>query len=579
MLISKYNLIGDRLIMGQVIYALYSIGLVLSIICFIMSVIQKPSAEQKLTMLIAVFAMIICFGYWANLKSDSLGEAVLYNKIIYIAVICAYYVIILLFERYYRIALPIWLHSVILLLSAVVVVATATYDMQTLYYRSISFDNSGVIPTIVKEYGPLHVSYLILLFGCTVLVCFISISQMLKKRTANKKTEILMLLVALFPSAAYLIEKIFNPVLQLIPLGMLLTDMILIYLITRAKICDINSVAKDYILDSIQDAFVVVDNNGYYKGANYAAEVLFPELKTVIPNRLLSSSSAELADILANEDKTDAESMKFITKNKLIYKLDIRTVANSSDASRILCFTDVTLLKKHDELQKNYRKDLEREVNRKTAQLKQLQKKMLYGFAEIVENKNMITGNHIKRTSSYARAIAEELRKDGYCANVITNTFISRLQVIAPLHDIGKVSVPDGILDKPGKLTPEEFEVVKTHTTNGKAMIERVLSPEEDSAYFDMAKNIAYYHHEKWNGDGYPEKLAGDNIPLEARIMAVADVFDALVSARPYKEAYDMDKAFNIITDESGKQFDPNIVNAFVQIRTKIETIHHRLAE
>jgi HD-GYP domain-containing protein (c-di-GMP phosphodiesterase class II) len=149
----------------------------------------------------------------------------------------------------------------------------------------------------------------------------------------------------------------------------------------------------------------------------------------------------------------------------------------------------------------------------------------------------------------------------------------------APLHDVGKINVSDLILNKPGKLTDEEFEIMKTHTTAGGNIIASIIDKIPDSDYLLEAKNLAMYHHEKWNGKGYPAGLAGEDIPLSARVMAVADVFDALISDRCYKKGFPYDKAFSIILEERGKQFDPKIVDAFFAAEDQILEVADKFSE
>ena len=155
----------------------------------------------------------------------------------------------------------------------------------------------------------------------------------------------------------------------------------------------------------------------------------------------------------------------------------------------------------------------------------------------------------------------------------MTDSFIDNVINSAPLHDIGKIAVPDAILNKPGKLTKEEFDLMKTHTTAGGKIISSIIEMVPDSHYLDEAKNLATYHHERWDGAGYPTGLAGENIPLSARIMAVADVFDALVSKRSYKEGFPYDKALNIIKEERGTHFDPKLVDAFLAVKEKVLSV------
>ena len=161
----------------------------------------------------------------------------------------------------------------------------------------------------------------------------------------------------------------------------------------------------------------------------------------------------------------------------------------------------------------------------------------------------------------------EELKREGVYADQLTDEFISNVFKSAPLHDVGKIMVPDAILNKPGKLTDEEFEIMKSHAAEGGKIIEQMIEKVPESEYLYEAKNLATYHHEKWNGKGYPEGLAGEAIPLSARIMAVADVFDALVSDRCYKKGFPYPKALSIIREESGSHFDPKVVDAFFAVQ------------
>ena len=194
---------------------------------------------------------------------------------------------------------------------------------------------------------------------------------------------------------------------------------------------------------------------------------------------------------------------------------------------------------------------------------------LLVTIAELVENRDENTGQHIRKTANYVSLILEEMRRRGVYADKLTDEYINSVVQAAPLHDVGKIHVPDMILNKPGKLTDEEFEVMKTHTTHGGKIIDTIIELMPESNYLAEAKNLGMYHHEKWNGKGYPSGLAGEDIPLSARVMAVADVFDALVSRRSYKEGFPYEKALGIIQQESGKHFDPQVVEAFMAVKDK----------
>ncbi len=207
-----------------------------------------------------------------------------------------------------------------------------------------------------------------------------------------------------------------------------------------------------------------------------------------------------------------------------------------------------------------------------------MQDGLIITMADMVEKRDSDTGEHIQKTALYVKIIVEGLKKKGYYAEKITPKFMSDVVRSAPLHDIGKINIPDGILNKPGKLTPEEFEIMKTHTTAGKNIMENAISTVEGENYLKEARNMAAYHHERWDGKGYPEGLHGQVIPLSARIMAVADVFDALTSPRVYKPAFSLEKSISIITEESGRQFDPKCVEVFLEAISDVKMVLNKFS-
>lgn len=200
-------------------------------------------------------------------------------------------------------------------------------------------------------------------------------------------------------------------------------------------------------------------------------------------------------------------------------------------------------------------------------------------FANLVENRDSSTGDHIKRTTQYVRLIAQNLQKRGYYKDILTKDFISDMEKAAPLHDIGKISVPDAVLQKPGRLTDEEFAVMKKHAENGGTIIRESFEKLGNDEYTEMAYEVARYHHEKWNGRGYPEGLSGEKIPLCARIMAVADVFDAVSEKRCYRDAMPLEQCFDIIRKGTGEDFDPLIAKVFLEIKDAVEEVHRSFAQ
>ena len=223
---------------------------------------------------------------------------------------------------------------------------------------------------------------------------------------------------------------------------------------------------------------------------------------------------------------------------------------------------------------------LEIEVSKRTREVMAIQDVTILAMASLAETRDSDTGNHIRRTQFYIKVLAEKLRLNPRFGATLTDTFINMLFKSAPLHDIGKVGIPDRILLKPGRFEPHEFEIMKSHTTLGRDSIqhaENSLGMEVE--FLTMAKEIAYGHQEKWDGSGYPEGLAGDAIPLSARLMAVADVYDALISRRVYKEGMSHEKAVSIIVEGKGAHFDADIVDAFVELQDEFKAIAARFAD
>ena len=212
-------------------------------------------------------------------------------------------------------------------------------------------------------------------------------------------------------------------------------------------------------------------------------------------------------------------------------------------------------------------------------ELDRYHKEMVYGFANMIEVRDGSTGQHVKRTTKYVELISSELRKKGYYPRVLTKDYRTNLSQAAPLHDVGKIMTPDAILQKPGKLTNEEYDIMKLHTINGAGLIQNCMKNLGEQQYINMAYQVAMYHHEKWNGNGYPEGLSETQIPLCARIMAVADVFDALVEKRCYKDEMTLDQGFEIIRKEAGESFDPAIVKVFLEAKEQVKEIHDSFSE
>jgi len=234
--------------------------------------------------------------------------------------------------------------------------------------------------------------------------------------------------------------------------------------------------------------------------------------------------------------------------------------------------THLSLLQARQALEQQ-NKLLEEKVRERTHEIELTQDAAIYSLSTLAEYRDLETGDHIRRTQQFIKILAKELQSNPSFSNCLDDNTIEMLFKSAPLHDIGKIAVPDTILKKPGPLSPEEMIEMKKHTTYGGNAIKNAEKLSGSSSFLKFAKEIAYYHQEKWDGSGYPEGLKGSKIPISARLMAIADVYDALVNKRVYKPAFSHQYAVDYITQQKGLHFDPDMVDAFLQVQNKFEQI------
>jgi putative two-component system response regulator len=337
----------------------------------------------------------------------------------------------------------------------------------------------------------------------------------------------------------------------------------------------------------LKDRYTVKAANNGDKALRIAAQLPHPDL-ILLDIMMPGLSGHEVARILKADPATRAIPIIFLT-----------AMASSEDETRGLemgaadyitkpISPPVALARVETQLKVKAAADflrdqnefLEKEVQRRTREVVAIQDVTIHAMASLAETRDNETGNHIRRTQHYVKVLAQSLRSHPRFAAYLDDATIALLFKSAPLHDIGKIGIPDRILLKPGRFTPEEFEIMKTHTTLGRDAIahaEAQLGMDVD--FLRLAKEIAYGHQEKWDGSGYPEGLAGDAIPISARLMAVADVYDALISRRVYKEGMSHEAAVQIILDGRGSHFDPDICDAFQQCLPVFQEIAARFAD
>ena len=542
--------------------------------------------KQNITYYLLIFLMvIICnMGHYTLSMAKTLDTALMGQKLIYLGCVFVPIFFLLATFRLCHLDPPTWLVAVLSSLTALVLFSAFSIGESGVYYKSVYIARENGISYLVKEYGPMHQGFIILIFG----VVFITIGVILYSFYADKnvpyKVMFYILVIAVITISCYVLKRIFPSKIDWTSAIYVVDEILFLALIRRIGRYEIMESVADSLEDQNTHGYIAFDKKGCYVSSNHMAKVYLPELEN---QRVDEPLSPEYTPVLY-EKFSKILYKAIIREEKCLIELNERVLRctlkelhlgkRKKVSGYLIEVIDDTQNLKYLSLLNNYNEDLEKEVAQKTAYVNILQERMVLGMADIVETRDTNTGGHVKRTSDVVRIIADELYA-GENVKGVTNEFLVDVIKAAPMHDLGKLAVDDRILRKPGKFTPEEFDEMKKHSEKGAEIVANILNGVEDESLIKIATNIAHYHHEKWNGEGYPCRLAGEEIPFEARIMALADVFDALVSKRCYKEKMDYDQAFAIIEESLGSHFDPEIGRVFLNCRPQLEAYYDGVGE
>ena len=361
-----------------------------------------------------------------------------------------------------------------------------------------------------------------------------------------------------------------------------------------AESINLNGNGYGFIVDS--KGLVVAHSDENEKGKNYLtdADIQCEEMREIVEKVI--AGNGETINIRIDGDDTRVFSkvvqdswyvIMIINVHDLFEKVETNLVINIVLSwiifGMVAYFVTASYKNRTKAMQyakelKEYQATLEERVDEQTEEIKEqaakmveIQENVVEGMAILIESRDGNTGEHVKSTKKYVSMILKYMYENHMHKDIITPNYIMKVKNAATLHDVGKIKISDIILNKPGRFTSEEYEIMKTHSSYGGEIVKDILGISADDELVQIASDVARYHHEKWDGSGYPEGLKGKNIPLSARIMAVADVFDALVSKRVYKEEMTIDEAFKILEKDAGTHFDPEIVEVFMNLRPKVE--------
>ncbi len=519
---------------------------------------------------------------WAMLsRAGTLEAALVANRLTYIGGCYLMLTILFVVFSMCQIHLNRWLRMALFVLSSGVFAAAMSMGEAEFFYKSIALSRVGGATVLTKVYGPVHSVFVGMIFLYLLMsVGAIAYSFARKNQVSRKMLGLLFFPVVVCVVAFYGGRKVF-PRVELIPAAFniaLVTYLVIVY---RICLYDITDTAVDSLVQSGETGLVSFDFGFHYLGSNETAKAIFPNLNNLTVDHSIRRDK-QMQDVvrpwLEAFRASEADDTFTYEKDGHSYLVKVTYLFDHTRRRGYELFiTDDTENQNHIALINRYNAQLEAEVAEKTAHIVEMHDKLILGMATMVESRDNSTGGHIRRTSEGVRMLVEAIRKDNVFE--LSDDFCKAVVKAAPMHDLGKIAVDDAILRKPGRFTPEEFGKMKAHAAEGARIVHEILKGTDDVLFQRIAENVAHYHHERWDGSGYPEGLKGDAIPLEARIMAVADVYDALVSKRVYKESMSFEQAHSIIMDGMGKHFDKRLEPYYLAAKPHLEAYYSALSE
>ena len=533
------------------VFVLQSAACVVLIIAAVYVFCQRPSRMQTEMLVTVLSTMIMLLGYLMEMSSDNMQAAMLGVFVSYIGKPFVMVSSFLFIAEYCGYKIKKIHITLLCIFAASFIAAVGTTQTTHIYYSSIKENPNGVFSPLVLEHGPYYYVYMATIITYMIVCIVLTVREFIRnKNKIARKQTLLLMGIPVSGVAGYLVYLYSGTEgYDFTMAGCVVGTALLMVLFTKYHLFDVLTLAKDHALENSSVGLLVTDARG----------------KCVYRNNFLT----ELLQDTFSEDELISlkDESTIIRKNDCVYDIQKRNIEEKGRSFG--CMIEVSDITSSY----NYSARLEKDVKQKASEIRHIQRSVIAGLADIVEERDGETGDHIKRTRDYVKIMATDMKNAGLYPEILTDEYIEMLYDVAPLHDIGKISISDAILLKPGKLTPEEFETMKTHSVHGSGIIHNIMTGIETEEYIEMASDVAGFHHEKWNGTGYPTGLSGTDIPLSARIMAVADVYEAVRAKRCYKEPMDKEEARKIIFDGKGTHFDPNVVDSFSNCIDKIEKI------
>lgn len=564
-------------------YSYIYLGIFIVGIMVMMSLLtSKSNKMDRAQWALVLLLQFTNLGYLELSLSQTLEGAILANTLLYLGGTILPTIFFVSMLQALSITVPIWVKHPMYLFSIVLLICARYGSQNGIFFKNLEMHITKNGTMLTYDSGVMlkvHDIYILLLI--IVIVAVLLITRKTKKKSkAIINKGYMYIVVVMF--AGYAINMFVNMDFEVIPVVYIIALIIAGCSFKLSYKYDVDEVVSSMQENSgFMHGHLLVSDNYVALGASMKALEMIPELDGIALGNIETKQSLELSGVgqfistMIYQHQLGEKENDIIKIGDSFFSFEISDCAKlafDKHARLLFEITDVTTQQKYLEIVENYNIQLEQEVAKKTDHIEKFNETLINAMADMVESRDPNTGGHIKRTSEAVRILAEEMQKDSEFAG--KEQFFKKLIKAAPMHDFGKIAVDDAILRKPGKYVPEEYAIMKTHAAIGAEIVERILAEYDDEEFKKIAKNVAHYHHERVDGSGYPEGMRGDDIPLEAKIMAIIDVYDALVSKRCYKDSFSFEEAYNIINDGMGTQFDLKLKKYFDAVVPQLEAYY-----
>ncbi len=560
----------------MVVVGFYLVAFIVSLFVVAMNLFRNQKGDNLL-LLTEICVALNLFGKYLICISEGLELALFATKLQYIGAIFGPLLLTVIVAKICNIKCPKWLLGVMLGVASAIYASVFTIGDSTVYYTAVTLKRGDGYAYLDKTYGPLHTIYVILMVVNMICLVGISLYAVFYKKEVPTKTTITLATFGITIALSYIISRALHTVIQWEILFTLVAMVIVGFITDKLDMFDMSTNISRMISHMEDYGYIVFNKKYEFVSSNDFAEKVFPEIKKWKRESVVrKEDSLAYREVVTNlDDWVKNPKEKVLPLGNHYVQLSLKDIIfHNKKVGYLIEIVDKTYEHRYLETMKNYNTMLENEVEEKTADILKIKDNMVLGMAIMVEGRDNSTGGHVQRTSAVVEIFAKKLEGDLKYGR-FKKSFFDDLIKAAPMHDLGKITVDDRVLRKQGKFTEEEYNEMKKHSAEGAKIVERILKENNDEEFENIATNVAHYHHEKWNGTGYPSGLKGEEIPIEARIMAFADVYDALVSKRCYKEAFSHEKAREIIENDLGSHFDPELGKVFLECKEELEALYN----